>query len=103
MKEKIGEPINLIWDGKPDAYYVKGHVDKDEAIDTICDYEGFPLLVCDMVADHIYAKWCKATEDDMVDGCDFSFRTRHVARAGWFKVTEVRLKKDAAKEANADD
>jgi hypothetical protein len=30
MNEKPGELIPLVWDGKPEAYYVKGHIDKGD-------------------------------------------------------------------------
>lgn len=88
MKEKHGEIIDLMWDGKPFAYYIKGYVDKAEAAAIISNY----LQIIGFVAEvrHIWAKWCFATEDDGVpEGCKFVFRTQSIESKGWFKVTEV--------------
>jgi len=89
MKEKPGEIILLCWDGKPDAYYVKGHVPYNEAIYAVCDYEGFDPEK--MKASHVWAKWCRVSEDDgFPEGVELSFRVQKKESRGWFKVTEVR-------------
>jgi hypothetical protein len=96
MKEKIGELIKLEWDGRPDAYYVKGHIDKGEAVTVVEDYHGALSMGKSPVVNYVWAKWCTATEDDGVpEGCEFTLRVQQEESRGWFRVTEVR--KEGAK------
>lgn len=91
MKEKQGELIDLIWEGNPEAYYVKGHIDKGVAVTVVENYHGAFKMGKNPNVNYVYAKWCKATEDDGVpDGVEFTFRVRNDESKGWFKVTEVK-------------
>ena len=91
MKEKQDDLIHLCWDGNPDAYYVKGHIDKGMAVSVVEDYHGALSMGKSPVVNYVWAKWCKATEDDGVpDGCEFTFRVQRIESKGWFRVTEVK-------------
>ena len=57
MRVVEGEYIPLIWDSRPDAYYIKGHLSHDDGIEILLD-EG---VIDDETeighAQHIYARW----------------------------------------------
>lgn len=96
MREKNGELIQLYWEGRPDGYYVKGHVSDAEAVSAVESYYGDDVPCTGADIKHVWAKWVPVGEDsDVPEGCDFELRIRETQRAGWFKVTRLVPAADA--------
>lgn len=80
-----GEYIPLIWDGKPDAYYIKGHVSHEDGIKIL--FEGG--IIDDETevgqAQHIYARW--STQGDAPQNVTQVLREYNKPGRGRFKVT----------------
>jgi len=57
MKIVEGEYIPLIWDGRPDAHYIKGHISHDDGIEILFDEGAIDDETEVGHAQHIYARW----------------------------------------------
>lgn len=81
-----GEYMSLSWDGKPDAYYIMGHVTHDEGIE-ILQREG--IIDNDTIigrAEHIYGRWSIETDEHLQMLREYSSSGR-----GRFKITMFGL------------
>ncbi len=82
-KFEDGEYMNLIWDGSPDAYYIKGHVSDKDGLEILADWgigdEGEIIGT----AQQKYGRW--STEGD----CEWSQTLREYNKPGRgrFKIT----------------
>jgi len=88
MKAAEGEYIPLIWDGKPDAYYIRGHVSHEEGIEILLE-DG--VIYEDTIigqAQHIYARWSMEPGENGNQHC---LREYNKAGKGRFKVTMFGL------------
>ena len=95
MKTKHGEYIPLVWDcGNPDAYYIRGHIDEQEALGVLED-EGEMLdgkLESGNAigkARHVYARW--SMQGDAPQGCTSVLREYNNPGRGRFKVTAFNV------------
>ena len=87
MREKTGELIDLIWDGKPDGYYIRGHVGIDEAKNAMRAYDGEKEYPAAKIT-HIWFKWVRAGEEDgALEGCTLMLRTSKTERKRWSRAT----------------
>jgi len=88
MNEKTGELINIVWDGPPDGYYIKGHVTIQDAINALRAYDGEEREYPNASIRHLWFKWVKCCEEDVPEGCGrLIFRTSNTERKGWSKAT----------------
>jgi hypothetical protein len=90
MKFMDGEYIPLIWDGPPDAHYIKGHVSHEEGIEILIQ-EG--AIYKDTVigqAYHCYGRWSMNGEDSREDG-NSSLKEYKRPGRGRFKITVFNL------------
>lgn len=81
-----GEYINLVWDGPPDAYYVKGHVSNEDGKEALVkeaylDEEQIEELG---QAEHMYGRWSMEPGEDGGQQC---LRDYMNPGRGRFKVT----------------
>ena len=82
-----GEYMFLIWDGSPDAYYIKGHVNHEDGIDTLINEAAiFPEDVAEIGhAVHKYGRW--SMQGDAPEGCNSVLREYNEPGRGRFKIT----------------
>ena len=87
MKEKSGTYIALYWDGNPEAYYIRGHVLKNEACHTL---EREAEVNPDDIAyvTHKYARWGFSSHEDF----SRSLNVHAAPSRGAFKITECVIK-----------
>lgn len=77
----------MCWEGKPNAFYVKGHVGSIEAREKIAKEENLdPACLFNA---HKYARWVFPQEGTPY-GCDFTLKVYPLPGRGRFKVTEVK-------------
>ncbi len=82
-----GEYMDLIWDGSPDAYYIKGHVTHEQGIEIL---EAQTCLDDDELealgrAVQKYGRW--SCQGDRVEGCSLVLREYMTLGKGRFKIT----------------
>ncbi len=80
-----GEYMNLIWDGSPDAYYIRGHVSHEAGIDTLIDFGAIDNETEVGQAVHKYGRW--SMQGDTLEGCDCTLREYMESGRGRFKIT----------------
>lgn len=83
-----GEYMALMWDGSPDAYYIRGHVNNEQGLETLRDEE---IIDDDMVigyARHIYGRWSMEPGEN---GNHHVLREYNNPGRGRFKITEFGL------------
>lgn len=87
MKENVGTYIALYWDGNPEAYYIRGHVLKNEACITL---EREAEVDPDDIGyvKHRYGRWGFSSHEDF----DRSLNVLDSPNRGAFKITECVLK-----------
>jgi hypothetical protein len=87
MKEKDGTYMALYWDGKPEAYFIRGHVLKNEACKTL---EREAEVDPDDVGyvKHKYGRWGFSDCEDF----NRSLNVYDVQSRGTFKITECVIK-----------
>ena len=100
MKEKKynnGDYIYLNWDGNPDAYYVKGHVENYTGLVILEDAGALDNGELDNigVGQHLYARWSMEPGED---GNQHFLRTYKTPGRGRFKITEYGVGIFAVKE-----
>ena len=94
MKSKMGELIELNWDGYPEFYYVRGHVPDEAAEEVVLDFDD---SLTPTFCKHIYAKWVRVGPSHQLYQWDLDGRiqtyliTRKDKCPGWFPVTEVSV------------
>ncbi len=86
-KYKEREYMNLVWDGSPDAYYIKGHVTHEQGIEIL---EAQTCLDDDELealgqAVQKYGRW--SCQGDAPEGCKRVLREYTTAGRGRFKIT----------------
>ena len=80
-----GEYMILIWDGSPDAYYIKGHVSHEDGIDILIG-EGVIVDAAEVGhAVHKYGRW--SLQGDAPEGCSSVLREYKNPGRGRFKIT----------------
>jgi len=84
MKEKDGEYIYLIWDGRKEAFYIKGHVSLEYATEVLEREEEYTPDN----ATHKYARWGFASHEDF----KHQLNVYDTLRKGTFKVTECECR-----------
>ncbi len=85
MRYNDGEIIDLSWDGRPDAYYIKGHVSHEDGIYTLIDFGKIDNAADVGQAVHKYGRW--SMQGDAPDGCNCVLRDYKNPGRGRFKVT----------------
>ncbi len=86
MRYNDGEYMNLIWDGPPDAYYIKGHMTHEQGIEILlgeCAIEDEKDVG---QARQVYGRW--SMQGDAPEGCSCVLRIYKESGRGRFKVTE---------------
>lgn len=86
-KRKDGQYIPLCWEGKPLAFYVKGHIETSEACETVARNEGADHTT--LYGTHKYARFV-FRQEGTPDGCDHTLKVYPHPGRGLFKVTEVK-------------
>ena len=84
-KYKDGDYIRMIWDGTPEAYYIKGHVSHVDGIDNLINEDAIDDESEVGLAEHKYGRW--STQGDCPDGCTQTLREYKEAGRGRFKIT----------------
>lgn len=85
MKFKDGGYIPLVWNGTKEVYYVKGHIDFEEAKEIIKEAEGIDCNEFETI--HSYARWsCESDNEIGIVLRDYSKSGR-----GRFKVTKCTV------------
>ena len=104
MNEAPGELIALIWDGRPDAYYVNGHVTSQLATHAMIVEYGEDFDCTNASLHYLWAQWIHESEEDadVPDGCTYEFRTSVTEQPGWFPVTELVFNKSILTERASD-
>ena len=84
-KYKDGDYIALVWENKPEAYYIRGHIEMPEGINIILSEEliGSPDNLGQ--GRHVYARW--SMQGDAPEGCTCILREYDKPGRGRFKVT----------------
>ena len=98
-----GEYMNLIWDGSPDAHYIKGHVSHKDGIYTLIDYGVIDDSTEVGQAVQKYGRW--SMQGDAPEGCSSVLREYKDPGRGRFKITEFGVgvfAKQALKESDID-
>ena len=86
MRYENGEYMSLIWEGgRPDAYYVRGHVSRSEGIDTLINEGAIDEESEVGEAVRKYGRW--SMEGDMPEGCNCVLREYKESGRGRFKIT----------------
>ena len=80
-----GQYMILIWDGNPDAYYIKGHVSHETGIDTLISEGAIDDAKSVGHAVHKYGRW--SMQGDAPDGCVSVLREYKKSGRGRFKIT----------------
>lgn len=84
MRYENGEYMCLVWDGSPDAYYIMGHVQHKEGLETLFG-EG---VIDDNTqigqARHLYGRWSMEPGED---GGQHYLREYTESGRGRFKIT----------------
>ena len=80
-----GEYMDLIWDGRPDSYHIKGHVSHKNGIDTLIDVGAIDDETEIGQAVHKYGRW--SMQVDAPDGCSAVLREYIKPGRGRFKIT----------------
>lgn len=78
-----GEYMNLVWDGQPDAFYIKGHVSTEDGLAILAEAD----VVGDRKigrAEQIYGRWSTEPGDD---GYIHMLREYTKPGRGRFKIT----------------
>ena len=89
MKEKDGEYIYLNWEGKANAYYIRGWVSHEDGIQILFGESQIDKENEVGQANHRYARWSMEAGDD---GNRLMFRDYKHPGRGRFKVTEFAVK-----------
>ena len=76
-----GEYMDLVWDGTPDAYYIKGHVTNEDGLAILGDWGIVEPSIGQ--AQQIYGRW---SMDGDNDGCQ-TLRDYNRPGRGRFKIT----------------
>jgi hypothetical protein len=84
MREKDGEVIYMVWDGRREAYYIKGHVSLEYATEVLEREEEYTPDN----ATHKFAKWVLCNHKDF----KHQLNVYDTPRRGAFKVTECECK-----------
>lgn len=96
-----GEYMNLIWDGSPDAYYIRGHVSHDVGIGILIECGAIDDEAEVGKAEQVYGRW--SMQGDAPEGCSCILREYKEPGRGRFKITSFGVGIFAGKEAdNAD-
>lgn len=98
MKERIGQVMDLYWtgDGRPDAYYVRGHVELSEALEALTEYYELPAEELGIkTGRHAWARYVFAGWVLRGDGVDHALRVYDDHSRGAFPVTEFRVEQRA--------
>lgn len=84
---KDGEYMNLVWDGSPDAYFIRGHVSDGVGKLIIADeaYLDVDELKKLSKAEHRYGRW--SCQGDNPEGCSQVLREYNGPGRGRFKIT----------------
>lgn len=88
MKYEHGEYIPLSWDGPPDAYYVMGHVEHEEGLETLRN-EG--VVYADTVIGHANRVYGRYSMQPGPDGNCHVLREYNSPGRGRFKITTYGL------------
>ena len=84
-KYKDGEYIPLVWEGRPDAYYIKGNVSREDGINILIG-EGVIDNATDVgLAVHVYGRW--SAQGDAPEGCTTVLREYLEPGRGRFSMT----------------
>ncbi len=89
-KNRNGEYIALVWDGFPDAYYVRGHIALPEALAKVIGENCLDDAVGIGEGKHVYARW--SMQGDAPEGCTCVLREYKESGRGRFKVTAFQCK-----------
>ncbi len=86
-KYQDGQYIILVWDGFPDAHYVKGHVSDEDGRDIVINEACLDEDQAKKLgqAEHKYGRW--STEADGPEGCSQTLREYKSPGRGRFKIT----------------
>ena len=100
-----GEYINLVWDGSPDAYYIRGHISEEAALGVLEEQGEMvdgKLENGDAIGKsrHVYARW--SMQGDAPDGCTSVLRDYKEPGRGRFKVTVLYTGIFAKKDSSND-
>lgn len=87
---KDGDYIPLTWDGGPDAYYVRGHIELPEALNIILSEEFLGSIDDVETGRHVYARW--SMQGDAPEGCSSVLREYEGPGRGRFKVTAFKVR-----------
>jgi hypothetical protein len=87
MKEKDGTYIALMWDGKPETYYIRGHILKNEACKELQSQQEIDP---DDVAyvKYKYGRWGFSQHEDF----NRNLYVKDEPSRGSFKITECVMK-----------
>jgi hypothetical protein len=91
-----GDHIYLVWDGTPDAYYIKGHVSHEAGIGTLIDAGAIDDEKEVGQANQMYGRWSMEGNDHDLGKC--VLRTYKEPGRGRFKITEFGVGIFALKE-----
>ena len=97
---KEGEYMYLVWDGRPDAYYIRGHVEHAAGVDILIQAGA---VDCEELrdelgqAEHIYGRW--SMQGDAPEGCSCVLREYNTPGRGRFKITKYGVGIFAKKES----
>lgn len=81
---KDGEYMNLVWDGTPDAFYIRGHVSNEEGLEILKHYEVLEDMSLLVEGVQKYGRW--STEPGP-SGCTHVLREYLEPGCGRFKIT----------------
>ncbi len=84
-KYKDGDYIPLFWDCDRDCYYVRGHINLLEALETVIGEECLDSEDGIGQGRHVYARW--SMQGDAPEGCTCILREYKESGRGRFKVT----------------
>ena len=81
-----GEYMPLLWDGQPDAFYIKGHFDTETGLAILADYEVIGNREVGQ-ANQIYGRWSTEGDTEWIH----TLREYKNPGRGRFKITAFRV------------